>query len=405
METKAIKLFVDAHSFDTGFQGIQTFIRNLYTSLLNTYPNLDIYWGVQNAENIREIFPSVKRHNILIYKKRKAGILRFAFDIPYYIKKHQFDFAHFQYLAPLKKSSCRYIVTTHDVLFNDFPAYFSFNYRTSRNFLFGLSIKNAAIKTTVSGYSRERVSKHYNIPAEQIKIIANGVTKPRLTKETARRLIKAKFGITDFILYVSRIEPRKNHAVLLEKYIKLQLYKNIPLVFIGKESIQVKRLQNAVQNLTSEERSMFHWFPQVEHQYLEAFYLACKLFVYPSKAEGFGIPPLEAAICEVPVLCSSATAMSEFNFFEPYTFDPNNETELELKLSSILTDPPSEDFLKNVAGIVADTYQWQQSAQLFYELLTSSLKYKPGFIQQQPVNIPADQVNSLLQFKEQIISR
>jgi len=61
------------------------------------------------------------------------------------------------------------------------------------------------------------------------------------------------------------------------------------LVFIGQESIPVGALQKVIQNLTAEQRKMFYWFPQVEQNDLQAFYQACKLFVYPSKAEGFGI--------------------------------------------------------------------------------------------------------------------
>jgi glycosyltransferase involved in cell wall biosynthesis len=406
MKAKPIKLFVDAHSFDTEFQGTQTFIRELYTGLLNAYPELDIYWGVQHTEKIRELFPSVKLANILPYKKRKAAILRFVFDIPAYIKKYQFDFAHFQYLSPLRQRGCRYIITTHDVLFNDFPADFSFAYRVSRNLLFGRSIKNAAIKTTVSDYSKQRIAHYYNIPQSQIMVTPNGVSKPTLSKETAKQTIKAKFGIENFILYVSRIEPRKNQTLLLEKYIKLQLYKkHIALVFIGKESVRVARLQKAIQKLTPEQRAMFHWFPQVEQADLAAFYSACRLFVYPSKAEGFGIPPLEAAVCKVPVLCSSATAMSEFVFFEPYTFDPDNEDDFEIQLASIIAQPPSPMFLKNVAEIVSAQYQWQQSARLFYDALIANLNNNTGASKQYQKYRSAGDNNPVLQFKKQIIYR
>lgn len=384
MQAKTIKLFVDAHSFDTGFQGTQTFIRELYTGLLNSYPDLDIYWGVHDIEKLKTIFPSVKPENILPYKKRRPSLLRFVFDIPVYIKKYRFDYAHFQYLSPLQQPGCKYIVTTHDVLFNDFPADFSFTYRASRNLLFGRSIKKAAIKTTVSNYSQERIGYHYNIPTEEITVIPNGIRQPHLSKEIARHIIKTKFGIGNFILYVSRIEPRKNHALLLDKYLKLRLYKqHIPLVFIGQESISVEDLQKLIGNLTAEQRAMFYWLPQVEQDDLQAFYSACRLFVYPSKAEGFGIPPLEAAICQVPVLCSSATAMRDFDFFKPHTFHPDNEVDFELKLAAIIADPPSEDNLKNIAERVSAKYQWQQSAQIFHNLLTIGLRDKPGKIETQ----------------------
>lgn len=372
MPAKPIKLFVDAHSFDTEFQGTQTFIREIYTRLLSTYPNVDIYWGAQNTERISELFPSVKPANILQYQKRRAAILRFVFDIPLFIKKHRFDFAHFQYLTPWHQYGCRYIVTTHDLLFNDFVSDFSPSYRLSRNFLFGRSIKNASIKTTVSDYSRERIAHHYNIPSGQIQVIPNGVNKPSILKEKAVKSIKEKYGLENFILCVSRIEPRKNQALLLEKYIKLELYKkHIPLVLIGKESVRVERLQQLIQKLTPEQNRLFHWYPQVEQQDLEAFYRACRLFVYPSRAEGFGIPPLEAAICGVPVLCSSATAMSNFDFFGPYTFNPDNEADFETSLAAIIEKPPADDFLKRITETVSQKYQWQQSTQLFYNLLLS----------------------------------
>jgi glycosyltransferase involved in cell wall biosynthesis len=77
-----------------------------------------------------------------------------------------------------------------------------------------------------------------------------------------------------------------------------------------------------VKNLNPEQRKLFYWIEQVEQADLNNFYLASRLFVYPSKAEGFGIPPLEAAGFHCPVLCSNATAMKDFDFFEPHIFNP-----------------------------------------------------------------------------------
>ncbi len=374
VQAKTIKLFVDAHSFDKEYQGTQTFIRELYGGLMSTHPELDIYWGTANAGRLRAALPLIKPENILPYKNNKGGVSRFLFDIPFYLKKYRFDFAHFQYLAPRQQGNCRYIVTLHDVLFNNFPADFSYTYRASRNFLFGKSIKNAAIKTTVSPYSRQCIADDYKIAADTIHVIPNGVSHTfnqfHQNKEEAAKTVKEKFGIENFILYVSRVEPRKNHALLLEKYIELDLYKQgIALVFIGIESMPVARLQNAIQGLNEDERALFFWLNDISQADLSAFYTACRLFVYPSKAEGFGIPPLEAAICGAPVLCSSATAMSSFTFFEPYTFDPENEEEFEQKLLNLVNNPPAAAFLNHVAGQVGEKYQWKQSGEIFYNLL------------------------------------
>ena len=372
---KNISLFVDAHSFDTALQGTQTFIRELYTALLNNYPQLDIYFGAYDTGKIQKAFPFIDSSHVLRYKRK--GVTRFVSDIPSFIKKYQFNFAHFQYISPKQSSHCKYIVTLHDTLYNDFYHDLSFIYTKSRDLLFGKSIKKAHIKTTVSDHSQKSISEYYKIPAEQIHIIPNAVNcsfNNRFSRESAAKKIKEKFGIENFILLVSRIEPRKNHLLLLDKFLQLELFKrNISLVFIGNNSIKVRKLQSTIDSLDNEQKKYFYWFEQVSQDDLEAFYTACRLFVYPSKGEGFGIPPLEAAFCKAPVLCSSASAMKNFNFFQPYTFDPGNQKEFEEKLLQMLAQPPCEDFINRVAADISKTYSWRQSADIFYTLLQSNI--------------------------------
>ncbi|MFC0517080.1 glycosyltransferase family 4 protein [Mucilaginibacter angelicae] len=377
MAAKRIKLFVDAHSFDKEFQGAQTFIRELYNHLLAERPDIDIYIGARNTDNIRSLFPMLPPQNILPYKNRGVNILRFIFDIPAYIKKYRFDFAHFQYISPKKIAGCQYIVTMHDMLFNDFRKDFPILFSIPRNYLFGRSIKNADVKTTVSDYSKDRICDYYQIPADDVHIIQNGVSNSLLqyqaSKQEAEDWIAEKFGIRNFILYTSRIEPRKNHLLLLQKYLKLKLYeKGTGLVFIGKASIKTPGLAKLIKNLTPEQKQFFRWIPQAEQADLAAFYRACKLFVYPSKAEGFGIPPLEAALCGAPVLCSSETAMKNFSFFAPYTFNPANHADFEQKLAMAIQQPPGYAFTSRVAQHIEQQYHWQKSGIIFYNLLQAN---------------------------------
>jgi glycosyltransferase involved in cell wall biosynthesis len=375
---RKIKIFVDAHSFDTEFQGTQTFIEGLYSALMQDYPELDVYFGAYHIERIQKAFPFLDESKILSYKKKRPALLRFLTDIPNLIQKHSFDFAHFQYVAPSASIQCKYIVTIHDVLFNDFKKEFSWRYRNNRNFLFRRSIQKAAIKTTVSDYSRNRISSHYEVCKEQLHIIPNGVKELlnyNSNKEKARRRIKEKYGIENFILNVSRIEPRKNHLLLLDKFLELELYQqNISLVFIGKRSIKTTALESKISALTERQKRFFYLIEQVDKEDLLLFYQSCKLFVYPSKAEGFGIPPLEAAVNMAPVLCSNATAISDFNFFEPNSFDPENEKDFGDKLRNMIDSPPSCSVLEKIFKEVTEKYSWQKSATIFYNLVKSSMK-------------------------------
>jgi glycosyltransferase involved in cell wall biosynthesis len=366
-----IKLFVDAHSFDKEYQGVRTFIKEIYTILLEEYNDLEIFFGGNNVQQLQKEFPHAKKENLLQYKS--GGFGRFFSGIPGLIKKHKIDFAHFQYMAPFGRKHCKYITTTHDILFNDFAEDFSWKYRVSRNYLFKRGIKKADIKTTVSEYSRERITHYYGIPANEITVVPNGVDAnfgaQFSTKQQAADHVREKFGIENFLLCVSRLEPRKNQLALIKAWHENQLHKkNIGLVFIGKESIPVTEFNSLLHEL---ENLRVYYIPQVDQTILEAFYKACLAFIYPSKAEGFGIPPLEAAVARVPVLCSHATAMRDFDFFEPWRFDPSNQQEFNEKLLSFIDNLPPGNQLEQTAQAVLQKYAWRRSAQLLHDLIVN----------------------------------
>jgi glycosyltransferase involved in cell wall biosynthesis len=368
-----ISLFIDGHTFDKEFQGTHGFIRGLYTALCRKYDDLDIYAGAQDTVNLQKELPFIDPGHILPYKKHPSGFMRFITDIPVLIKKYHFDFAHFQYTAPAPQPGCRYIVTLHDILFNDFREDFPLAYRLSRNIFFRKSFKKAAIKTTVSAYSRLRIARHYHIPAEKIDIIPSGPLAAfgsGNNKEEAAKIIHDKYGIQNFILYVSRIEPRKNQQLLLKKFLELELYKQgIAVVFIGKHSINSVLFKQLLKSVNAEQKGFVHWLEQVPPKDIEAFFHSCRLFVYPSKAEGFGLPPLEAAVCKVPVLCSKVTAMDDYTFFDPHRFDPADEDEFAHKLLAMLNSPPDAGQLEQVAKATLESYSWERTAEKFYQLL------------------------------------
>src|SRR6185369_10843899 len=117
-----IKLFVDAHVFDSEFQGTRTFIKGIYTALAGQ-PGLTIYMAAFDIDNLRKNFPD--QNNIVFIKYKSAsGFRRLISDIPAIIRKYDIQYAHFQYITPLFKN-CRFITTTHDVIFNEYPAEFS----------------------------------------------------------------------------------------------------------------------------------------------------------------------------------------------------------------------------------------------------------------------------------------
>lgn len=366
-----IKIFVDAHVFDGKFQGTRTFIKELYT-IIATMKEVQLYLGAYDINNLQHIFGNADNIRFIKYRSR-SHFTRLMFDIPRIIKKHRIDYAHFQYICPLVKS-CRFIVTTHDLVFNEYPDEFTTWYRLVKNLFFKTSAKKADILTTVSLYSKRSIEKFFSIPGTAIHVIPNGVSNlffADYDKEIAKQFIKNKYGVEKMILLVSRFEPRKNHALLLKAYIDLELYKQgYYLALLGwYENMGNEDFNIMMKNLPEHIKPFIFMYQHADDNDLLQFYRAAEIFVYPSKAEGFGIPPLEAAAVKIPVLCSDSSAMSDFSFFGSGHFDPENYPVFKNKLAATINATADKSELNSIAATVQSNYSWQQSAATLYQLI------------------------------------
>lgn len=365
-----MKLFVDAHSFDNGnFEGVTTYIKGIYRELTRMAPDIDFYFGGCDTQNLSDIFGQAANIHYLQYGSRNK-YKRLAIEIPRLIKRHKIDVAHYQYTTPLVKR-CREIVTIHDILFKDFPELFPLRYRVTKELLFGRSARNADLLLTVSEYSKERLQKHYGVAAERICVTPNAVADTHCGNHT--EVSQSALG-QEYILFVSRIEPRKNHILLLEAYTELELWRSgLHLVMIGRRDVAAGELDDYIKTRLPEEAKQYvHLKGSVSDGELAGWYKNARLFVYPSLAEGFGIPPLEAAVAEVPCLCSNSTAMSDFTFFADGLFAPQDKQELKDKMLMALSGSGLPD-VKQVKASVLEKYNWRTSAEALLGRIRSGL--------------------------------
>lgn len=356
-----MKIFVDAHKFDHSLQGSSTYIKGLYNSLVE-YDDVEITVCANDLENLKIHFQDERFKFIKLESKSKY--IRLAFEYPKLLRKGEFDFAHFQYIIPPCKY-CKYINTLHDLLFLEFPNYFPWYYRFINGKLFRISALKSDIVLTVSKYSQNAIYKYFNIAPEKVHITSNAVQL-----FTPRNIdIKQKYNIDKYILYVSRYEPRKNHTLLLKAYLENALYlQGYDLVFIGsrKESIEKLAFNKLLAEIPRDLMHHIKFYEGVSVDELNCFYQNAACFVFPSLAEGFGIPPLEAAVYNCKVVCSNSTAMSDFNFFK-YSFNPNSLEDLKQKLNEALSDKayPFESIKEKVLKM----YNWDNIVSEYYKVL------------------------------------
>ena len=210
---KKIKILVDGRWFDSYYSGVTTYLKGIYNAVAKDQ-NFAITIIGSDIVKLKKEFPS----NVsFIELQSKSKIKRLYYDIPKIITKYKFDYAHFQYICPISKR-CKYIVSLHDILFLDFRGAFPLSFIIKNTLLFYLSAKRADMLLTLSEYSKQRISHYFKISNDEIHIVPCGVLECFNDSSDLPDVCR-KYSIKKYILFVSRLEPRKNHIALLKSFV------------------------------------------------------------------------------------------------------------------------------------------------------------------------------------------
>ena len=362
-----MKILIDAHKIGEKHEGTSTHLKGLYGAMMVLRPNWEFVFVGPYLVPMQQAFgcgPNCRYIELGSSNKWR----RLLWDLPRIMRRERPDYTHFQYISPLWQPSPT-VLTIHDLLFLEpqFKVYFPWSYRRINTLLFRLSALRAKKLCTVSKYAQSQLSQRYGIAVDQITITPNAVKAHDMDLEEAKKRVVG-YDLDRFILFVSRVEPRKNHKMLWQAFEQLGLKeKGYKLVFVGKSEWIDPELDQIMKSADSKTHQAVLWLDEVSHDDLWAFYKAADLFVYPSLGEGFGIPPLEAASVGTKVVCAKNTAMVDFDFF-PYLIPVNCPQDLVQSLSDALIDQnyPSSQ----IAQIIQTKYHWEATALAFIKALS-----------------------------------
>lgn len=363
---KTIAIFVDCHVFDIGFQGTRTYIQGLYLELIKS-EKFEFYFAAQNIQNLKAIFGDASNVHYLEYKSHNK-YFRLLFDIPRLIKKNKIDYAHFQYRVPPIKF-CKYIVSIHDILFLDFPEYFPKLNSLMNQILYSYSGRKSEIVLTGSYFSKERLEKHFKLNNVFVQVYGvEDVFFEHYNKDEIVKQVKEKYAIANYIIYISRHEPRKNHYLLLKAFIELKLYQKHDLLLIGDVTFRDSKFDDLIEALEPNIKSKIKLLNKVEFNEMIRLLRGAEVAIYPSIGEGFGLPPLESVAAQVPTICSNTTSMAEFTFFEDDFINPLDIEDIKRKLLHMLENPDKKRLIE-LATFVKQKYNWNESATTFTEII------------------------------------
>nr|MBA3948001.1 glycosyltransferase family 4 protein [Herpetosiphonaceae bacterium] len=216
------------------------------------------------------------------------------------------------------------------------------------------------------------------VPLERITVVplaADGRFVPQPPETNAA--LRARLHLAErMILYVGTIEPRKGIDTLLDAWALLAAeLPDTQLVIAGKLGWYTERLHLQIEQLGLAGRVL--WTGYVADEDLPALYSAADVFVFPSRYEGFGLPPLEAMACGTPVVVSNAAALPEVVGAAGLLHPPNDAIALARLLRLVLNQPALHAELRARGLRQARSFSWwrtaQQTAAVYRAALAGSL--------------------------------
>jgi glycosyltransferase involved in cell wall biosynthesis len=220
---------------------------------------------------------------------------------------------------------------------------------------------------TVSEFSRARLLEWSKLPPDRIVAIPNGVGEQFLNMGCSSAHCGAeRFGIErPFVLTVGTLEPRKNLARLFEAWEILGLGE-VDLVVVGSSEPAFR--SSGFESIPKNVRLL----GRVSDAELPRLIAAAELFVYPSLYEGFGLPPLEAMACGVPVVASNAEALVEVLGSAACYVDPLSPAAIAKGLEDLLSDTELRRELRERGLKHARCFTWDRCARRTAEVLSAT---------------------------------
>ncbi|MFW0862404.1 MAG: glycosyltransferase family 4 protein [Candidatus Komeilibacteria bacterium] len=249
--------------------------------------------------------------------------------------------------------------TIHDLGFIKNPELYHPLERIYQKLSHSLVISKADKILAISEATKRDIIKYYPKAKDKIKVIYNGWDKDEFKPigEDKKEEICKKYDLPkDFLLYIGRIETKKNIQNLVKAYNLLNT--DIPLVLAGRPGNfgydEIKSL--------SKDNPKIIFLGYVDQKDYQLLIAASKIFIFPSKFEGFGIPVLEAMGSGVPVVCSDIPVLHEVASSAAMFFNPDNVEDMAGVIDSLIKDKDKQEELIKFGLLRAEEFSWEKCA-------------------------------------------
>jgi len=297
--------------------------------------------------------------------------------LPLYIQQNGVALFHgTNYNVPLW-NRCRTIATIHDLSLFLHPHTHEAELVRDAERYFPATARMASKIITDSESVKREICEHLRVRPEKIAVVPlapRRAFQPVAAKEAeaARR----RLGVADeFLLFVGTVEPRKNLLTLVRALAELTRqtdFQRPQLVIAGQKGWLTDELFALIEGSGSS--AQIHFTGYVSDADLAALYSSCRVCVYPSLYEGFGLPPLEAMSCGAPVITSRIPVIRETVGDAARLIEPTNVRELADAIVELWESEEERRRLSKLGRIRAAEFTWERTARLTLDVYSEVLQ-------------------------------
>jgi glycosyltransferase involved in cell wall biosynthesis len=357
--------------------GIGTYIRGLVMAL-GGIDRENRYTLVCSQADLRMLAGLPENFQPAVYNRNDHS----AFDhvtFPLFLRSLHPDLVHIP-LARVPLFMIRpYVVTIHD-LANIFHEERISNFRMQlRRYRFGRGLRRAARVVAVSEATKRDVASQMGVPSHRITRVYNAPDPAFFSRagepgsQDQPRILERYQIHYPFILYAGNIRRHKNvprlveaFAVVRERLASHPVYKDLRLVIIGDTISQYPAVRQAV--MKSRVESVVRFLGFVPFETLRCFYESAAGFVFPSRYEGFGLPPLEAMACGTPVVTSNVSSLPEVVGDAAILVNPENVFDIARGITDMLLDEEQRARMIRRGREQAGRFSWNWTARQVLEI-------------------------------------
>jgi glycosyltransferase involved in cell wall biosynthesis len=357
-----MKIGVDAKWFFRGPISGKLFVQNVLPELFALHPEIEWHLFLNKKDRNQRLV--INQENLKVhYVWAGFNMLSNLYVVPKLARRLGLDAVLFQTFSPRGKQF-KSVVFIHDVLFNQYPDFFTWAERLYFSPLKWTAKSADRIITTTQFVKDELKTLGYSNSHQPIDLAPSGITeifKPieNHDKEFLTKT-KLKYNLPDsYLLFVGRLNARKNIKTLVTSLSFLRK-SDIQLVIVGEEDWKSPQLKHLLND--SELMARITFTGGVTNEELSAIYAMAGIFCFPSFAEGFGLPPLEAMASGIPVVVSNTASMPEVCGSAALYANPNDPRDIADKIN-LLLENKSLYAQKRAEGLEwAKRYTWKRTA-------------------------------------------